>query len=260
MNAACFENKFTLNLKPHNHTFFEMHIVTSGSIVYRFSDGDVRASANSILLITPHTIHCIPEESENFQKITVAFEIEAGSELNGILLSKNKCVIPMDEELSENVDFIIRKAHNRSACSETMIKNRLSEIVYAIAESTGARPNAVESYDMRLLKAKKFIEDNQHIFLTCDEVASYCNLSSKQLGRLFLQYENTSLLAFIHGQKIETAKQMIVDTDELFDTISQKLGFSSVNYFGKFFMKHTGITPGDFRKKFDNSETFEESL
>ena len=53
---------------------------------------------------------------------------------------------------------------------------------------------------------------------------------------------------------------MIVDTDELFDTISQRLGFSSVNYFGKFFMKHTGITPGDFRKKFDNSETFEESF
>ena len=253
MNAACGENKFTLNLKPHNHTFFEMHIVIAGSIVYRFNDGDVRASAGSILLITPHTIHCIPEESEDFQKITVAFEVEGSGELRGILQSKNKCVIPMDEELRETVDFIIRKAHNRSVCSETMIKNRLCEIVYTIAESTGARPSAVESYDTRLLKAKKFIEDNQHIFLTCDEVARYCNLSTKQLGRLFSQYENTSLLAFIHGQKVEAAKQMVLETDELFDTISEKLGFSSVNYFGKFFTKHTGVTPGDYRRGMDKS-------
>ena len=253
VNAASSETKYTLNLKPHNHTFFEMHIVTSGSIVYRFNDGDVRASAGSILLITPHTIHCIPEESEDFQKITVAFEIEGGGELRGILQSKNKCVIPMDEELNETVAFIIRKAHNRSVCSETMIKNRLCEIVYTIAESTGARPSAVESYDTRLLKAKKFIEDNQHIFLTCDEVARYCNLSTKQLGRLFMQYENTSLLAFIHGQKVEAAKQMVLETDELFDTISEKLGFSSVNYFGKFFTKHTGITPGDYRRGMDKT-------
>ena len=253
MNAACAENKFTLNLKPHNHTFFEMHIVISGSIVYRFNDGDVRVCESNILLITPHTIHCIPEESEDFQKMTVAFEVDDSAELNSILQSKNKCALPMDDDLKETLAFIIRKAKNKSVCSDTMIKNRLCEMVYTIAESTGARPSATESYDTRLLKAKKFIEDNQHIFLTCDEVARYCNLSTKQLGRLFLQYENTSLLAFIHGQKIEEAKRLVLETDELFDTISENLGFSSVNYFGKFFTKHTGITPGDFRRGIEKS-------
>lgn len=260
INSACNYNKFTLNLKPHNHAFFELHFLISGNFVYRFNDGDIRVGDSSLILISPHTIHCIPDQSPEFQKITVAFDVPEG-QLREILQAKNKTVIPLDSDMLDSLDFIIRKAKNKTVCSETMIKIRLNEIIYAIAESVGARPTvASEAYDTRLIKAKKFIEDNQHIFLTCDEVASYCNLSSKQLGRLFLQYENTSLLAFIHGQKIETAKQMIVDTDELFDTISQRLGFSSVNYFGKFFMKHTGITPGDFRKKFDNSETFEESF
>ncbi len=260
INAACNENKYTLNLKPHNHAFFELHFVISGSIVYRFSDGDIRIGENSLILISPHTIHCIPEESEDFKKITVAFEVDDG-ELRNILQNKNKSVITMDDEMIESLNFIIRKAKNKSVCAETMIKTRLCEIIYAIAESIGAKPALpADAYDTRLIKAKKFIEDNQHIFLTCDEVARYCNLSSKQLGRLFIQYENTSLLSFIHGQKIESAKEMILDTDELFDTISQKLGFSSVNYFGKFFTKHTGITPGDFRRKIDNSETFEDSF
>ena len=134
-----------------------------------------------------------------------------------------------------------------------MIKNRLCEIIYTVAESSAVR-NAVPTspYDTRMIKAKKYIEDNPQIFMTCEEVASYCNLSVKQLGRLFLQYENVSLLAFIHGQKIEEAKRMIKESDELFESISEKLGFSSVNYFGKFFTKHTGVTPGDYRRGIDN--------
>ena len=252
MNAACYENKFTLNLKPHNHTFFELHIVTSGSMIYRFKDGDVRIDKNNMILISPRTIHCIPEESEDFLKITVAFEVGSEGDLRDILRSKNKCIIQMTEDISESLDFIVRKAKNKSICSETMIKSRLCEVIYAIAEITGIRPAfSADAYDTRLLKAKKFIEDNHHIFLTCDEVARYCNLSTKQLGRLFLEYENTSLMAFIHGQKIEDAKRMVAETNELFDVISEKLGFSSVNYFGKFFAKHTGLTPGDFRRSID---------
>ncbi len=259
MNAACNENKFTLNLKPHNHTFFEMHIVTSGSIVYRFKDGDVRIDENSIILISPRTIHSIPQESEDFQKITVAFEVGGEGELRDILRSNSKCIVPMDDELRESVSFIIRKAQNKSVCSETMIKSRLYEIIYAIVESTGAHPSPLaDEYDTRLIKAKKYIEDNHHIFLTCDEVARYCNLSTKQLGRLFLQYENTSLLSFIHGQKIEDAKRMVLETDELFDVISERLGFSSVNYFGKFFTKHIGVTPGEFRRGMDKNTKSDE--
>lgn len=254
MNAACHENKFTLNLKPHNHTFFEMHIIVSGSIVYRFNDRDVTVSGGQMMFIPPHAIHCIPYQSEDFQKITVAFE--ADSELQTILCDKRKRAIEMTDDARDSVEFIFRRAKNRALCSELIIKNRLLEMIYSVAETAPIKPTPpANPYDTRIIKAKKYIEDNSHIFLSCDEVARYCNLSAKQLGRLFLQYEGVSLLAFIHGQKIEDAKRMIRDTDDLFETISERLGFSSVNYFGKFFTKHTGLTPGDFRKGIEKELT-----
>lgn len=253
MNAACSENKFTLNLKPHNHAFFEMHLVIGGSITYRFNDSEFSVPENSLLIISPHVIHCIPDESDDFQKLTVAFEIEGESELRSLFEGNKKSLVAMTDDMKRSLNFIIRRAKTRSACSDLLIKNRLCELIYSVAESLGARPTIPsEKYDTRVIKAKKYIEDNPHIFLTCDEVARYCNVSTKQLGRLFYQYEKTSLLAFIHGQKIEDAKKMVLETDELFETISQRLGFSSVNYFGKFFAKHTGTTPGDFRKLADN--------
>ena len=247
VNAACDENKFTLNLKPHNHAFFEMHVIISGNIVYRFNDSDVSIHGGQLVFIPPHVIHCIPYQSEDFQKMTVAFE--ADGELNAILSSKRKRAIDMCDDAKDSLDFIFRRAKSRTLCSELLIKNRLREIIFTVAETAAIKsPNLPLIYDTRLIKAKKYIEDNPHIFLSCDEVARYCNLSAKQLGRLFLQYEGVSLLAFIHGQKIEDAKRLIRDTNDLFETISEKLGFSSVNYFGKFFTKHTGITPGEYRK------------
>ena len=247
INSACSENKYTLNLKPHNHTFFEMHVILSGSIVYRFNDADVTVYGGQLMFIPPHVIHCIPYSSDDFQKMTVAFEAEG--ELFSLLSNKGGRAINMSDDALASLDFIIRRASTKTLCSELMIKNRLREIICSVAETVAVKPfqNPLP-YDTRIIKAKKYIEDNPHIFFTCDEVSRYCNLSTKQLGRLFQQYEGVSLLAFIHGQKIENAKHMILDTDELFETISERLGFSSVNYFGKFFVKHMGMTPGEYRR------------
>jgi AraC-like DNA-binding protein len=73
-------------------------------------------------------------------------------------------------------------------------------------------------------------------------------LSPKQLGRLFEKYEGKTVLEFIHEQKINSAKQLLLESDELQETISKKLGFSSVHYFNKFFISHTGMTPSKYRK------------
>ena len=250
MNGACDETKYTLNLKPHNHTFFEVHFVIEGSIVYSFDSGNVEVERDHLILIPPHKIHCITEHSEKFQKITVAFDLsESGDVFNALSSRKNKAIV-MSDDIKDSLSFIIKKAKNKTPYAEELIKNRLYEIICMIAESANVKATSslTRPYDTRITKAKKFIEDNPHLFMTCDEVAQFCHLSSKQLGRLFREFENISLLSFIHGQKIEDAKRMVRDTDMLFEEISERLGFSSVNYFGKFFTKHMGVTPGEYRK------------
>lgn len=255
LNAFSYDNKDSLNFRPHNHTFFEIHFVTQGHIKYRFDNSEAEIPANNYLLIPPHCIRCIVDQSKDFQKITLAFEVEDASDLSLSLSDLSKHTSPTGEEIGLSIEFINRIASQKLPYTDNIMKSRLGEIVYLIAANSPHRPvngNAGPILDPRLLKAKKYIEDNPHIFLSCDEVAQYCRLSPKQLGRLFLQYEGCSLLAFIHGQKIEVAKKLIRETDDLFESISENLGFSSVNYFGKFFTRCTGITPGEYRKSLSN--------
>ena len=104
-----------------------------------------------------------------------------------------------------------------------------------------------DSYDMRLVKAKQFIEDNIHLFLSCEDIAAYCYLSVKQLNRIFLKNEGVTLLGYLHAKKTEEAKRLLVDKAYSIKQTSVSLGFSSVYYFTRFFTKHTGMTPGEYK-------------
>ena len=97
INAACSENKYTLNLKPHNHAFYEMHIIISGSITYRFNDCDLTVSGGQLAVIPPHVIHCMSYQSDDFQKMTVAFETDG--ELSRILSDKKKRAVDMSDDV-----------------------------------------------------------------------------------------------------------------------------------------------------------------
>lgn len=242
-------NRDCLNYRAHNHTFFEMHLVTAGSLSYMIDGHCCKIEAGSYLLIPPECIHGIMSHSDDFERISLSFEVKNNPLLYRALLEKSKCVNVISQDVFESLIYIKNHASDRIMFFDLIIKNRLLEIISLVASSQVNRRENVEDekYDPRLTKIKKYIEDNPQIFPTCDELAAYCGLSTKQLGRLFKQYDGCSLLSFIHGNKIEQAKQLISNTDDNFSVISKKLGFSSVNYFGKFFLRITGVTPREYR-------------
>ena len=255
MNAACNENKDSLNLKLHNHTFFEMHVILSGNILYKFKDREITVKSGQVLINPPNKLHCIPTQSDDFAKLTIAFEAKEDSALCRSLCKRSRVAIDMGDDLLDSLNFIIKRASDRTQCCGPLIKNRILGMIMLIAEPSMSRSDGSSSsnrdtlQDTRIMKAKKYVKDNQHIFLTCDEIARYCDLSPKQLGRLFFESTGITLLAYLHEQKISAAKIMIAESDELLESISRRLGFSSVNYFVKFFTKHAGITPGEFRRR-----------
>jgi AraC-like DNA-binding protein len=179
----------------------------------------------------------------------MSFEVDSGTEFFDALCKMSKKSLPIPEDVTDSLDFITRRVNSKADYNDVIIKNRLYEIIALIADchSSKNRSGFHSDSDLRLERAKQYIDDNPHTFFICDEVAYYCHLSTKQLGRLFKENEGCSLLQYIHKKKIDLAKQMIRESDGTFDKISSSLGFSSVNYFGKFFTRHTGMTPGEYR-------------
>ncbi len=249
--AASSHNRDTLTFRPHTHTFFEIHLITEGEVDYGFNGKMLKLCAGQLLVIEPRMPHWVISHSESFLKITLAIEVTEESLIYAKLSALSARTVKADSMVTKDINFISENCNGLGEHSAYIAKCRCREIIYLIASEAASgsidKKNRTVD-DNRVFRAIKHIEDNPQIFFTCEELASYCRLSSKQLGRLFEKHRGCSLLAYIHDEKIRTAKKMLSENDALQETIAKALGFSSVHYFNKFFIRHTGMTPGEYKK------------
>lgn len=243
---------FGQTMKTHHHEFFEIHFILGGRIVYVFGQDRAEAVANSVVVIPAGVPHMIDSFTSDMLKSSVAVRINGGEAIFKGLCAKGCMALKLQDAICDGIAFCADTAGRQLPYKETLIKNRIFEILCDIAgefdfTSQKISPEA-DARDLRLFKAKQFIKDNPNVFIGCEELARYCNISAKQLNRIFLKFENKPLLQYIHAEKIDQAKKMLTESDATVSDISETLGFSSVYYFSRFFTKHIGVSPAEYRK------------
>lgn len=262
-DAAFFQSR-----KMHRHKFFELHFILGGSITYKTTDGEIALKSGEYVLFAPCQRHKIESYSQSLLKCSAAFTVGEGEELYEGLLQK--CSVPLEitEECENGIRFISGLSEKQTPYCGIIMKNRLFEIIHGIAGEMGQKKRK-DTYtklsggnDMRIFKVKQLIKDNPHVFLGCDDMAEYCNLSVKQLNRLVLRHEGKTLLAYLHDEKLDQAKARLRESDSTLREISEDLGFSSVYYFCRFFQRMENMTPGEYRRAYKNNRdgTFDKAL
>ncbi|MGN0779005.1 MAG: helix-turn-helix domain-containing protein [Aristaeellaceae bacterium] len=96
----------------------------------------------------------------------------------------------------------------------------------------------------------RMVEDN--IFnpdFSIVQLADAFSFSVNYLRSLYKAGAGESLSAHIARKRVEAACDLLDNTDESIETITQKLGFSTRNYFFTFFKKHMGMTPAQYRNR-----------
>ncbi len=77
--------------------------------------------------------------------------------------------------------------------------------------------------------------------------ASLCNLSLSHFKTLFTRELKISPTAYLIRLKTEHARNALRFTDMTVSEIAYMIGFCDPLYFSRFFKKHTGISPSEFR-------------
>lgn len=94
---------------------------------------------------------------------------------------------------------------------------------------------------------ERYIQWNKNDNITLSDLANYCNLSKRQIQRIFAKYFHWSFTDYILISKIEKAKTLLYSTNLSISDISISLGFVSQSYFTKRFKDVIGQTPSEFR-------------
>lgn len=97
-----------------------------------------------------------------------------------------------------------------------------------------------------IYQAKDYICANLHTNLSLDLCAKQFNISPGYFSNLFKKVLNISFQQFLIHQRMEKAKEMLID-DYQVQEIAQKLGYEHRRYFSEIFKKHTNMTPSEFK-------------
>lgn len=130
------------------------------------------------------------------------------------------------------------------------IEKRLAErCLFDIEQLTSIKEASSEKKEL-IEQILSLIEENiYNPGLSVVFLADQVHLSVNYLRNIFKENTGDSLSGYITQRKLALICELLQDTDMPLSDISDRLGFSTKNYFFTFFKKHTGMTPNDYRKK-----------
>ncbi|MDD3659301.1 MAG: helix-turn-helix transcriptional regulator, partial [Lachnospiraceae bacterium] len=75
-------------------------------------------------------------------------------------------------------------------------------------------------------------------------------LSSSYVCTLFKSETGQTLNQYLTDYRIEKAKKLLQDPRYKITDISEKVGYTDGNYFGKTFKRTVGLSPSEYREKY----------
>lgn len=111
----------------------------------------------------------------------------------------------------------------------------------------GQRNHADES----ILHAQDYIEKNIDEKITIDELANLSSIGRRSFERRFKQATNNSVLEYIQRVKIEAAKRSLETSMKNINEVMYDVGYSDTKAFRDLFKKITGLTPIEYRNKYN---------
>jgi two-component system response regulator YesN len=128
------------------------------------------------------------------------------------------------------------------------VRNWIEEICIRLMNHiSDKRQNTTE---MLLEKAKYYIKNNfGDSDLSIQKLADHLHISPSYMSMIFKKDAGLTFLKYLVNIRLETAKELLGNTDLKTSQIAEKIGYPEINYFSYFFKKNFGMSPREYRNK-----------
>lgn len=105
--------------------------------------------------------------------------------------------------------------------------------------------------DPEIRKVQEFIESNYQEKITVDQLAEMSALGRRSFERRFSKATNNTVVTYIQRVKIEAAKRSFESSRKNITEVMYDVGYTDTKAFRDVFKKITGLTPIEYRNKYN---------
>lgn len=114
--------------------------------------------------------------------------------------------------------------------------------------------------DVEIVQIQEFIEKNFQERITVDELSEKFGIGRRTLERRFKKATNNTVVEYIQRVKIEASKKELETGRKTVNEIMYDVGYSDNRSFREVFKKFSGLSPVEYRTRFNKESVLKQSL
>ena len=241
------------------HDFWEMLYVEEGSLNVAEDEQIFKMSKGQIIYHKPMEFHRFwLDEGMKAKIIVISFSLN-GNQVDGLgngvfnlSLDMVQTLFDIVEDFSKILDCsdygiipsVIEDSLHIQKISAKFLCFLIDNIKKAANSTYKLQSTAISNYK-RIIRVLK---DNIYEKLTVEDIAKLSLLGVSNLKKTFSAYAGCGVMSYFNSLKIIKATELLKESELSVAAISEKLGFTSPNYFSVVFKKGTGLLPLQYRK------------
>lgn len=262
-----FEHDAHFEYDGESHDFWEINYIDKGDAIVTYDENEFLLKQSEIMFLQPNYYHNIRSDGRKpFNLFIISFE--AKSTMLDYLGGKVFTVTPQIKELihsitresdmafampMENLEVQQLKVREDAVLgSEQIIKMRVEEIVIRLLRQQEQNKDisvfvSKSKFDDHIAQEiQNILKENIYGNITLTDIMNRLGYGKTYLSNLFKRVYETSIMAYYMNLKVDEAKYLIRDNTMTIAEISEKLGFSSPQYFSRRFSQITKMSPREY--------------
>lgn len=243
--------------QPHTHEGYHEFIYLQAGEGFHWVETDsYRINAPEFYFLKPGQLHCWQFTSIPKGYVILFreeyFDVLREGALRALLQGTSKTVrltLPEAYQPAYLFEEIIRE-HSAGASYSTQIIHGCLQVIFSkFLQLAEIREQASEQAPSLFERFARLLPERCPELHLVNEFAVLLHTTPQNLNAACRKHAAKSASGLIAAQLLLGAKRHLFHTDKTVAEIAHQLNFSDASYFVRFFKKHEGVTPGQFRER-----------
>ena len=237
--------------RPDGHFGTQLIVVQSkGRIV--MGDREYRVGKNTAFLVKSCMPHSLYSDGEDYCDDWIRFNLEQKDMefIDGLDIEFNVPVSLKDDSISKLIAASEEIFNSDLTDKKAILDNIMRAIILELNGYYRPRAKTKHNYyDEELEKLRREIYSHPEREWNIPDIAAQLSISVPHFQRLYKSLYGISCMKDVWTSRMEYAKQLLLNTDLSANTIAEKCGYQSYEYFSRSFTKYACISPVKYRTK-----------